>query len=893
MKRIVLLLLIFSSLFLEAQIEISGITVDNFNNPVPNVNVIIQNENEYTTTDKDGRFSIKSTNNEGVLLYKHIAYEPKAINFNNKTGFLKVILFPKSNQLDRIVITGTTDYAIERSTPIPTSILKSKSILQNIANKSIPEILNFTPSVYATKSGGGIGDGRINIRGFDQKHVAILLNGIPLNDMENSGMYWSNILGMEDHLSAIQVQRGLGYSKLAISSIGGTINLITSPSTGKKGSSIKFAIGNDNNIKTNISYKSGILKNGISLSFSLGCHSGDGYIKGTSFDAYSYFINLGWNYKSHNLQLLVFGSPQTHGQRPYSHYNMATIEQYLKYGRKYNYNFGYLNGKGYNWYTNYYHKPIASISWDWKVNSKTKLSSSFYTSFGRGGGTLDLGRLPGNHFASSPIFRDYKGLVRFDDIVAYNSGKEVVFSDGKPHKRPPSDSGIYINSYSNNGLTRRAFTNSHTWFGAISNLKTQVSKYVNINMGVDLRKSKGTNYIRLNNLLGADAYLDFFDVNKPQKLVYKTYDTDISSIINVFHNTEKDEKIFFHADGLVNWGGVFGGISYKDTRVSGFLQMVLSNQSFKRKDYYNYLYTDPKRESKWVNILGGNIKSGINFNLDKNNNIYANIGFFSKQPGFKVVFLNHNNDVNQDYKNEKILGVELGYGFKTSNSVIKANVYHTSWRNKFLQVDYQDNNNRGKAKILDLGQNHSGFELEAKYILNKKLVFYGMFSIGDWRYANDVTAKAFDESHKYIGDVNLKLKGVMVPDAAQMTARIAVDYHINTNLKINISQYYADRLFAAISPKDNWKNYDKPLQLPSYSLTDFSAFYRLNLKNKFIKSINFGLNIDNVFDVLYIAESATNYQYSTDNSWRGIDKSNKVFFGFGRTYNIATSISFR
>ena len=76
-----------------------------------------------------------------------------------------------------------------------------------MGNQEFPEVLNTTPSVYATKSGGGFGDSKINIRGFAQENIAVMINGVPVNDMENGAVYWSNWAGLSDVTSAMQVQR--------------------------------------------------------------------------------------------------------------------------------------------------------------------------------------------------------------------------------------------------------------------------------------------------------------------------------------------------------------------------------------------------------------------------------------------------------------------------------------------------------------------------------------------------------------------------------------------------------------------------------------------------------------------------------------------------------------
>lgn len=63
--------------------------------------------------------------------------------------------------------------------------------------------------------------------GFDQRNIAVMVDGVPVNDMENGQVYWSNWDGLGDITKSMQVQRGLGASKLAVTSVGGTMNIIT------------------------------------------------------------------------------------------------------------------------------------------------------------------------------------------------------------------------------------------------------------------------------------------------------------------------------------------------------------------------------------------------------------------------------------------------------------------------------------------------------------------------------------------------------------------------------------------------------------------------------------------------------------------------------------------
>ena len=98
-----------------------------------------------------------------------------------------------TQQLDEVVVTSRViDIAKERVTPIAVSSISASDISLKVGNQEFPEIMNNTPGVYATKQGGGYGDSRISLRGFDQRNTSFLINGQPVNDMENGWVYWSN-----------------------------------------------------------------------------------------------------------------------------------------------------------------------------------------------------------------------------------------------------------------------------------------------------------------------------------------------------------------------------------------------------------------------------------------------------------------------------------------------------------------------------------------------------------------------------------------------------------------------------------------------------------------------------------------------------------------------------
>ncbi len=67
--------------------------------------------------------------------------------------------------------------------------------------------------------------------------------GVPINGMENGRVYWSNWAGLSDVTRLMQVQRGLGASRVAVPSVGGTINILTKTTDAEEGGNVFMSAG--------------------------------------------------------------------------------------------------------------------------------------------------------------------------------------------------------------------------------------------------------------------------------------------------------------------------------------------------------------------------------------------------------------------------------------------------------------------------------------------------------------------------------------------------------------------------------------------------------------------------------------------------------------------------
>ncbi|MFN9801340.1 MAG: TonB-dependent receptor plug domain-containing protein, partial [Bacteroidota bacterium] len=217
------------------------------------------------------------------------------------------------------------DIAIERKTPVAYSDVSPLKIKEELGTRDLPLVLNTTPGVYATQAGGGDGDARINIRGFNQRYVAVMVDGIPMNDMENGQVYWSNWFGLDVVTQKIQVQRGLGASKLAIPSIGGTINVLSQGIDQKPQLTFSSEVGNNQNLRQTIGYNSGRLKGGWGVTAALSVRTNKGWVENLRSKQLFYFLKIQKEFNRSSLSFSVMGSPQQHFQRlgrgPVSYYD--------------------------------------------------------------------------------------------------------------------------------------------------------------------------------------------------------------------------------------------------------------------------------------------------------------------------------------------------------------------------------------------------------------------------------------------------------------------------------------------------------------------------------------------------------------------------------------------
>ena len=842
-KNLLFVALLFVATTVLGQTKITGTVVDETNQPLPGASVLVKGTTNGTSTDFNGKFSLQSTSSEGVIVVSFIGYTSSEASFSASKNKVTVQLLEDMGSLDEIIITATS-FAIDRKTPVAVSTIKAADIELKLGTQEFPEILKSTPGVYATKTGGGYGDSRINLRGFSSQNVAVMINGVPVNDMENGAVYWSNWAGLSDVTSAMQVQRGLGASKVAVPSIGGTINIISKSTDAQQGGNIKMSTGNNGYQKYGMTLSTGIMDNGFAVTASAAKISGDGYVDGLQFSGVNYFLNVSKELnEAHKLSFNVIGAQQTHGQR----YNARTIAQNRdteQGGKRFNPDWGYRNGEVENISYNFYHKPQISLNHDWVISDKTFLTTVVYASFGTGGGR----RLYGSGKFTNDAYRlgDSDQPIDFDKIVKENKDNGALGS-----------TDVFA-----------ASNNDHNWYGVLSTLNTELSDNLTLTAGLDGRYYVGSHYYSITDLLGGEYYLN-----------PSSNDNNKNTALKVGDRFNRDYE------GRVLRYGTFAQLEYSQDALSVFLSSSISNTRYGRSSFLDDSSNPNGNVSDNANFLGYGVKGGANYNVDDTNNVFANIGYFSRAPFLTgSVFLNKESvELNSEAINEKVFSAEIGYGYRSEKFNANINLYRTSWLDKSITARQLDPDNIGQfleANIAGLDALHQGIEVDFVAKLSDKLKLTGMFSLGDWTWQSDVQGQLFNQDNEMIKEVTVNAKGLKVNDAAQTTYALGLNYKVLERTNLFLDYNYAGDLYSkfditrSIDRENTWK-------MPGYHLADFGFRHGFTIGD-FYATLSGKMN--NIFDVEYISDAFDDGTHTASGA--------NVYYGAGRTFSLGLKVNF-
>ena len=910
-RNLIVSVLLMSGLFAQA---IHGVILDTDSKPLEGANVVVVGTTYGAVSDENGIAHIDIPAGTYDVEASFIGYSSvtKSVVVGDKMATYEFVLSQNFVALSDVEVLASR---ASEKTPVAFTNVTKEEFETRLGSQDIPMILNTTPSVYATQQGGGAGDARINIRGFNQRNIAVMINGVPQNDMENGWVYWSNWDGVGDTAASIQVQRGLSAVNLATPSIGGTMNIITDPTSFEKGGKFKQEAGEGGFMKTTFNYNTGLMLNDkLALSGTIVRKTGDGIIDGTWTDAWAYYLGASYAVSDkQRFELYAIGAPQRHGQNLYKQ-NIATYSQELagdidgydtdafaegnkfetEAGRFFNQNVAPIDpsytGKQY-WYMyganttnryssnflnereNFFHKPLVNLNHFLELNDKTRLSSVFYWSGGSGGGTGTYGsvsRMPAvegeRWYASSPWTWDWNAEI------AQNSDN--------------IDENFSTSENRSTGILRNSINRQDT-YGLISKLNYVVNPELELQFGLDWRTAGIEHAREVRDLLGGDYYVDYADDNFEEGKVVRLGDI-----------------IAYHNETTVDWIGGFAQFNYNTDKMNLYGMGGVSSIEYSYQDWFTVeqelVEADP--------IQTYQLKGGVMYDVNSDMNVFFNTGLVEKAPILDNV-IDYSGNVATDPDNEKFLHNEFGVNYRFGKLGVNASAYMTDWQDRNLTKSVSTGQgSSGDTDIIFLrgvNQKHSGVEIETNYMVNDMLDLMFVASFGNWKFDGDAEGTYQENEYNSEGQVvgfstteyAYALDGLYVGDMPQTAYVLGVTLKPVKGLMVQAIHKTYDKNYSDWSP--GAREYDgtnddadrsQVWEAPGYSKLDLHMSYKLPK----VKGLDMTLNghIFNVLDEVFVQDAVDNSRYNSYGSKEHLAHNAEVFLGTPRYANIGLTINF-
>ena len=903
------LLMFLAPMFLWGQ-SVVGV-VNSEGKPLAGANVVVDGTDKGGVTDDSGKYTIDvGAAGTYTLTASFIGYSSLTaqVEVNDIVGTLNFSLEEDVLTMSALEVLASR---ADQKTPVAYTTVSKKEMEIRLGSQDIPMILNTTPSVYATGQGGGAGDARINVRGFNQRNVAVMINGVPQNDMENGWVYWSNWDGVGDATSSIQMQRGLSAVNLATPSIGGTMNIITDPASHEKGGKFKQEVGEGGFLKSTINYNSGLINDKLAVSGTIVRKTGDGFIDGTWTDAWAYYLGTSYAVSDdQRFELYAIGAPQRHGQNLYKQ-NIATYSQELagdvdgydvtafaegekfehEAGRFFNQNWAPVDpsytGQQY-WYMygarttdrynsnllnereNFFHKPLVNLNHFYDINDEIRLSSVLYWSGGSGGGTGTYGsvkRFPaieGNSWwASSPWTWDWNG-----EIAENSANIDSAWSDSENRST---------------GILRNSINRQNT-YGLISKLNYDVSEDLELQVGIDWRTAGIEHAREVRDLLGGDYYVDFADDNAPDG-----------------KKVGLGDIIAYHNETTVDWLGAFIQGKYDIQKFNLYGMGGVSTIGYTYLDHFAVDADVVKAD----NITTFQVKGGGVFNLDDRMSAFVNGGYVEKPPILDNVIA-YDGTVASNPDNEKFNSFEVGGKYASDLLLVKGSFYNTQWKDrnltKSVTTGQGDSGDTDIIYLKGVNQSHTGFEIEGKVALHDMVDLTLVYSKGDWFFDGDAIGDyqemEYNEDGQVIGQMTTQytyaLDKLKVGDMPQTAYVGGLTLKPIKGLSIQGLYKMYDDNYADWSPDarevDGEEDRAQVWQAPGYSKLDLHFAYELPE----VAGLDLTLtgHLFNALDDVYVQDAVDNSKYNGYGDKLHLAHNAEVFLGTPRHFNLGLTVNF-
>jgi len=805
-----------------------------------------------------------------------------------------------------------TDSTTVGNPVIPVITLTDTELDGDNQSQDISGLLQSSQDIFTNTAGYTFGQARFRIRGYDNKNTTVLMNGIYVNDAETGRAYYSNWGGLNDATRNKVNTVGLAFSDYSFGGLGGVTNIITRASEYRPGSSISYSLANKNyRNRAMVTHATGMSEKGWAFVFSASSRwAQQGYIPGTFYEAYAYFLAAEKKINDkHSLNLTVFGAPTRSGRS-----GVATLEAYeLSGDHYYNPNWGYQNGVMRNARVGTYHQPRGILSHYWQLDESMKLVTSMSYMFGRGGTTAlnwyDAADPRPDYYRKFPSYYE-EGEYMFDYLTDMWQTDEAsrqldwdAFYDAnrKNLYTVVDESGIDGNDITGNRAKfmieeRRNDINRFDFSSIFSKDINEKSKFVG---GLTYMSSKTHNYKLVNDLLGSDWWLDIDQ--------FAERDFDDEYIIQ--NDLETPDRVVYEGDVFgydyisnTNKADVFGQVEYKLAKLDFFGGVNLSYTEFWRTgNMQNGKFPlNSKGNSFKERFYNYAAKAGLVYKITGRNFVLLNLTYLTRAPYFRDAYISPRtrDHVIDKLGSEEIMSGDLSYHFRAPKFQFKITGYYTEFNNGIKNNSFYHDELRTFVNYImtDVDKLHYGGELGIEAKISPTFTMTAATGYGKYLYNSrpNVTIAQDNSSEVLAVNRTVYIKNYHLGGMPEFAASVGGKYNAPKYWFVGINANYFGESYVTLNPERHTAEaldifvtddpqidqiLDQEKLDPGYTF-DIWGGKSWRIKSKY--NVGFTLSVNNILNNTNIITNGFE-QFRFDKT--DIDKfPNKYYYMYGRSY---------
>lgn len=740
MKHKILLIAIFLisiCSYAQQRTELRGNVVNSATGEaIPGIQVSVRGQSLSVLTDADGSFHFTS-----------IAAGQDVLTFSSST----VVFREMSIRIEPDAVTLLKDIkliAVEKNQDMALIGLADESLLDDDgSSQEVSSAVLLSNDQYLSNVRYQLSPLRFKVRGYSNTYEQKYINGVLFNDQNRGVFNFASIGALNDLTRNGDVVNYLGPSEFTFGSLGGTENINMRASNYARGAKVTLSYTNRiYYLRGMASYSTGLQDNGWAFTAAVGGrYSHEGIVDGTFYRNLSYAFSLEkqWLEGKHSLSFVTFGSPVERGQQHASYQ-----EAYDLTGNSlYNPNWGWQDGKKRNARTVRAYDPTAILSHIWKINDKTKLTTGLGIHYQRYGNTAMnwfKGKDPRpDYYRNFPSYysEHQESFDYYTDLWQHKcSGiRQVKWDDMWMMNKLANDEGemgIYMVEERRSDLFETSLN---------STLNTQLSERNKLTAGIGLRSSKSLQFKTIDDMLGANYFLDIDkyaerddninlveypnikenDVRKPGRRVYKDdvfgYDFRLNiNSANIWVQNHHSSRYF----------DVYYGtkVTYTQFQRDGKMQ--------------NGRYQDNSlgkgKKHKFTDI---GVKAGLTYKLTGRHLFTANVSYATEAPLPNISYISPRitDETIDNLESGKVFSADLNYIFSLPSLKGRISLFQTNFYDQMHRTSYyHDSQGTFVNHILwNMNKVNRGIELGLNYQINNNWNIDLAGTIAEYYYSNN------------------------------------------------------------------------------------------------------------------------------------------------------------